>query len=128
MKKRNGSLAVLLAVLVFQAGCAERRDYRDPESLKALIEGKTETYTLVDVRTETEYADGHIPTAQNIPVDVIEANPPQAAKDSLIIVYCRSGRRSQMARDILVRLGYTQVIDFGAVSNYRGELIKGNGK
>ncbi len=77
------------------------------------------------MRTPAEYEAGHIPTAVNVPVDVIGILLPAEAKDALIIVYCRSGNRSATARKILVDLGYTNVVDFGAVSRWEGSLVIG---
>jgi len=98
--------------------------YSVPENLLRLIETQSEPYILVDVRTPEEFASGHIPSAVNIPYDAIGAKPPTADKNALIIVYCRSGRRSSSARDTLVSLGYINVVDFGAVGRYPGTLVK----
>jgi phage shock protein E len=77
---------------------------------------------LVDVRTETEYKAGAIPTAINIPFDVIADNLPTEDRSARIIVYCRSGSRSGIAQDTLESLGFTNVTNFGGVSNWQGEL------
>ncbi len=98
--------------------------YAVPEHLLTLIESGLEPYVLVDVRTPEEFASGHIPSAVNIPYDIIGTRPPTADKDALIIVYCRSGRRSSSARNTLVSIGYTNVVDFGAVDRYPGTLVK----
>jgi rhodanese-related sulfurtransferase len=90
-----------------------------------LIREVTPAHVLVDVRTPAEYETGHIPTAINIPVDVIGTKPPSEQKDALIIVYCRSGNRSATARQILMDLGYTNVVDFGAVTRWEEALIMG---
>ena len=92
--------------------------------LQLIREGKP-AHVLVDVRTPAEYESGHIPTAVNIPVDVIGAKPPVRTKDALIVVYCRSGNRSATARQILMDLGYTNVVDFGAVSRWEEPLVTG---
>jgi rhodanese-related sulfurtransferase len=80
-----------------------------------------DTY-LVDVRTEAEYKAGAIPSALNIPFDVIADNLPTEDRSDRIIVYCRSGNRSGVATDTLESLGFTNVLDFGAVGNWRGKL------
>ena len=90
--------------------------------LEEIINGSLEDYILIDVRTKEEYAGGYIPTAINIPYDVIADNLPTDNKDAKIIVYCRSGRRSSIADNTLTDLGYTNVVDFGGVSNWEGEL------
>jgi len=99
--------------------------YADPDMLLQLIQQKSEPYYLVDVRTEAEYENGHIPTAVNIPVDTIATMPPTPYLSTLIIVYCGSGTRSAKARQALEALGYSRVADFGAVSRWRGSSVTG---
>ena len=97
-------------------------DYRDPAALRRLIEESPDTYLLLDVRTEGEFAAGRIPTAENLPVQVIEQRPPEADPDTLIILYCATGNRSGSARRILSRLGFTRVVDFGGISRWPYEI------
>jgi rhodanese-related sulfurtransferase len=83
---------------------------------------------LVDVRTMEEYKGGHIPGADLFPYDEIDARKAAFAKlagnaDRKIVVYCRSGRRSAIAAETLVRQGYTDVSDFGAIGNWVGKLV-----
>jgi rhodanese-related sulfurtransferase len=92
--------------------------YKEPENLKQLIENGDIPHVLVDVRTEGEYRRGYIPTAENIPVHVIEQNPPEVSKDTLVVLYCRSGSRSSRAQRILEDLGYKQVINFGGIIDW----------
>jgi len=99
-------------------------DYRDPEQLEFLIEEQAEPYILVDVRTKEEYDYGFIPTAINIPYDIIGQNLPTQDKTALIIVYCRSGRRSAIAAETLESLGFDNVTDFGGVNRWKGKLRK----
>jgi rhodanese-related sulfurtransferase len=101
------------------------REYAEPAKLSALIDGKAEAYILVDVREKDEYEAGHIRTAINIPVGSLLKNPPTAQKDALIIVYCRSGKRSARAQGILEGLGYKGVIDFGGIDRWKEELTIG---
>ena len=77
---------------------------------------------LIDVRTAEEYRSGAIPSARNIPFDVIGSNLPTQDRAARIIVYCRSGNRSSQAKATLEALGFTSVNNFGAVSNWQGEL------
>lgn len=104
---------------------AVEKGYDDPGRLLQLIREAKPAHFLVDVRTPAEYETGHIPTAINIPVDVIGTKPPTGQKDVLIIVYCRSGNRSSTARKILMDLGYTNIVDFGAVSRWEQALVVG---
>src|SRR5512145_1423159 len=100
-------------------------EYAQPAKLSALVDGKVGDYILVDVREREEYEAGHIRTAVNMPVGSILDNPPAARKDSLIIVYCKSGKRSARAAGILEGLGYKGVIDFGGIDNWKEELTLG---
>jgi len=102
------------------------KEYVEPAKLAALIDGKAEPYILVDVRTPEEYAAGHIRTAINIPLDIIATSPPTADKDALIILYCKSGRRSAAAMEKLKEQGYRGVIDFGSMANWPGPLETGS--
>jgi len=104
---------------------AAEKGYDDPAGLLQLIREGEPAHFLVDVRTPAEYESGHIPTAVNVPLAVIGAKPPVAEKDALIIVYCRSGNRSATARQILMDLGYTNIVDFGAVSRWEEALVTG---
>jgi rhodanese-related sulfurtransferase len=123
-KKVILALCVLLFgfALVSAGGQAEQQetgnDYTDPEVLQRLIESDDQQYTLVDVRTPSEFASGHIPTAVNIPVNIIGSTGVDAPEDSLVIVYCRSGNRSAVAASQLKELGYTRVVDFGGIHRW----------
>ncbi|HPR52144.1 MAG TPA: rhodanese-like domain-containing protein [Deltaproteobacteria bacterium] len=74
---------------------------------------------IIDVRTEAEYKAGHLKGAVLIPYDQIEKKIPATVQDfgARIYVYCRSGRRSGIAKDVLNKLGYRDVINLGSVSN-----------
>jgi rhodanese-related sulfurtransferase len=114
-----------LALAAASALPAAEKGFDDPARLARLVREGKPAYVLVDVRTPAEYESGHIPTAVNVPVDVIGTRPPTEVKDALIIVYCRSGNRSAAARKTLVDLGYTNVVDFGAVSRWERPLVTG---
>ena len=119
------TVLTLAAVFVAAALPADEKGFDDPARLEQLIRDGKPAYLLVDVRTPAEYESGHIPTALNVPVDVIGTRPPAVDKASLIVVYCRSGNRSATARKILMDLGYTNVVDFGAVSRWERPLVTG---
>jgi len=93
------------------------------EELTALIASKTEKAILIDARAPEEFKPGAIPGAINIPYDTIEKNLPTQDRAAKIVVYCRSGNRSSIAKATLEKLGFTNVINFGAVSKWRGQLI-----
>ena len=74
---------------------------------------------LLDVRTPEEFADGHLPSAMNIPVQELEARIGELErKDRPIVLYCRSGNRSSHAAGILKNAGYAAVHDLGAMSRW----------
>ena len=83
-------------------------------------------YVILDVRRPDEFAAGHIPGAINVPNEVIgNAEIPELPdKSQLILVYCRSGRRSKEASGKLVALGYTNVVEFGGILDWKGEIEK----
>ena len=86
----------------------------------------TEKPIVVDVRSLEEYHEGHIPNAISVPLETIEneAETKLKNKDDLILVYCRSGRRSREAALRLIEKGYTNVIDFGGIQDWNGEVVK----
>ena len=83
-----------------------------------------EGYIILDVRTREEYDQGHIPGAVLIPDTEIKARAEEVLtdKDQLILVYCRSGRRSKLAAQILVELGYTNIKEFGGIIHWPYEV------
>ena len=92
---------------------------------KALMDSES-GYIIIDARTQEEYDEGHIPGAILIPeyeiADRAEKELPD--KDQLILVYCRSGRRSKIAAEELVKLGYTNVKEFGGIIDWEYEIVK----
>ena len=88
------------------------------------IMGTEEGYIILDVRTQEEYDQGHIPGAVLIPNTEIKARAEEALpdKDQLILVYCRSGNRSKQAAEILVELGYTNIREFGGILDWPYEV------
>ena len=83
---------------------------------------------ILDVRTREEYDQGHIPGAILIPDTEIEAKAADLLpdKDQLILVYCRSGRRSKLAAQSLADLGYTNIREFGGILDWPYEVVKDN--
>lgn len=93
------------------------------QEAKQLIDTE-EGCLIVDVRTRAEYDQGHIPGAVLIPDTEIRAQAVRTLpeKDQLILVYCRSGRRSRNAAQILAELGYTNIREFGGILNWPYEV------
>ena len=94
------------------------------EAVKMMKDEKN--YIILDVRRPDEYADGHIPGAINVPNEAIGAEEIAELHDKaqLILVYCRSGRRSKEASEKLVKLGYTNIVEFGGILDWKGEIEK----
>ena len=92
---------------------------------KALMDSES-GYIIIDARTQSEYDEGHIPGAILIPEYEIadRAKKELPDKDQLILVYCRSGRRSKIAAEGLVKLGYTNVKEFGGIIDWEYEIVK----
>lgn len=88
------------------------------------IMGSEEDYVILNVHTQEEYDQGHIPGAVLIPNTEIEARAEEELPDKgqLILVYCRSGNRSKKAAEILVELGYTNIKEFGGIIDWPYEV------
>ena len=123
-------LFLLLAVMLLTA-CAHTKE-NDQEAMYVNItaqEAKTimdteQGYVILDTRTREEYDQGHIPGAIQISHDEIteKAGEVLTDKDQLILVYCRSGRRSKIAAEALVELGYTNIKEFGGIIDWPYEV------
>jgi len=102
----------------------EQRDFNlSPVELAEIVAQDSGEFIIIDVRTPPEYLAGAIPSAINIPYDLLANNLPTEDRAQKIIVYCRSGRRSSIARRTLEEFGFDQVYDFGAIGNWQGELL-----
>lgn len=90
------------------------------------IMNENENYIILDVRTIEEYNDGHIPGAICIPNETIDENVVSKLpdKEQLILIYCRSGNRSKQATKKLKDLGYLNLIEFGGITDWPGEIEK----
>ena len=124
-------LPMLLSALMF-TGCAgtsnnQTNIYRQITMDEAVNMMARETgYIILDVHRHDEFAAGHIPNAINVPNESIGTDeiPELPNKDQLIMVYCRSGRRSKEASEKLVKLGYTNIVEFGGILDWKGEIEK----
>ena len=122
---------ILLAALLCLAGCSaeEKMAYRQisQEEAKEMML-RDDGHVIVDVRRRDEYDSGHIPGAILIPNESIGTEAPEQLpdRDQVILVYCRSGRRSKEAAQKLADLGYTNVYEFGGIIDWTGEITKEN--
>ena len=83
-------------------------------------------YIILDVRRADEFAEGHIPGAINVANEDIEDKEivELPDKNQTIYVYCRSGNRSKQAAEKLVKLGYENIIEFGGIIDWKGDIEK----
>ena len=126
MKKYSVILLCILLIMLFTA-CKDKETNQDSmnykqitmDDAKEVFETKGD-YIIVDVRRADEYASGHIPDAINIPNENIGEDdiPELPDKTQVIYVYCRSGNRSKQAAEKLVRLGYSNIIEFGGILDW----------
>ena len=95
------------------------------EQAKNIMDTETD-YIIIDARTQEEFEEGHIEGAILIPEYEIgeKAEKELSDKDQLILVYCRSGRRSKIASQALADLGYTNVKEFGGIIDWQYEIVK----
>ena len=119
-------ILILLAVMMFTACGQDTENNQEAvymnitaEEAKKIMDSE-EGYIILDTRTQAEYDEGHIPGAIVISHDEIEEKAEQLLpdKEQLLLVYCRSGRRSKLAAEALVKLGYTNIKEFGGIIDW----------
>lgn len=124
--KRQFWAAMLCLCMALLTACSGKAGWEtiSPEEAKSLMEQETE-YVLLDVRTQEEYDAGHIQGAILLPDTEVEEQAETVLGDrqQLILVYCRSGRRSAASAEMLAKLGYTNVKDFGGIINWPYETV-----
>ena len=120
-------LLFLSVVLLTACGQGAQKDQKQEavymnitaQEAKEIMDTRT-GYIILDTREQEEYDEGHIPGAILIPYTQIGEKAPQMLpdKDQLLLVYCRSGRRSKIASETLVELGYTNIMEFGGIIDW----------
>ena len=126
-------ILILLTALLL-GGCAaqpaspsDKATYRQISMEEAVTMMAQESdYIILDVRRSDEFASGHIPGAINVANESIGTAeiPELPEKNKLILVYCRSGNRSKQAAQKLVDLGYTNIVEFGGILDWPGDIEK----
>jgi rhodanese-related sulfurtransferase len=130
MRKMKRLLPFVLSMMLLSSCTAlgdSANSYRQVSMDKAVeMMNKESDYIILDVRRPDEYAEGHIPGAINVPNEEIGTSEISELPDKsqLILVYCRSGRRSKEASEKLVKLGYTNIVEFGGILDWKGEIEK----
>ena len=133
MKKVKGLIIMLLISLsLFGLTACGGENEKTPtyeqitaEQAKTIMDTEKD-YVIIDARTEEEFAEGHIENAILIPEYEIKdrAEKELPDKEQLILVYCRSGRRRKIASEELVKLGYTNVKEFGGIIDWPYDVVK----
>ena len=126
-------LLFLVCAMLFLTACGQNKDnnreaiYMNITAQEAKkIMDTEQDYIILDTRTQEEYDEGHIPGAIVISHEEIKEKAESVLKDKnqLILVYCRSGRRSKLASEDLVELGYTNIKEFGGIIDWPYETEK----
>lgn len=130
-------LIPFLLVVIILSGCAasagnetKNNDYRQITVTEAIsLMNEEEGYIILDVRTQAEYEEKHIPGAICIPNETIGTDdiPELPDKEQLILVYFRSGNRSKQASEKLVKLGYRNIVEFGGIIDWPEDTVSGKG-
>lgn len=131
-------LLILTLLLVSLTGCSENDQGQEGDGTAgaytwithdeaAEMMTQDDGHIIVDVRTQAEYDEGHIPGAICIPNETISDVQPEELPDfeQVILVYCRSGNRSSQAAQKLADIGYKNVYDFGGITTWSGEIVTG---
>ena len=120
-------ISMTLPISLFSCKLGAKKTYEQISGAeaKALMDSESD-YIIIDARTQEEYDEGHIPGAILIPEYEIAERAERELPDKkqLILVYCRSGRRSKIAAEELVKLGYTNVKEFGGIIDWEYDIVK----
>ena len=125
--KRIAILLILVVLLL--SGCSDNN--QDSHAYTQITQEEAmgmmklnDGHIIVDVRRQDEYDEGHIPGAILIPNETISDERPKELPDldQIILIYCRTGRRSKEASQKLADMGYTNIYEFGGISTWSGEI------
>ena len=124
-------LSLIFMVLLLLTACGQDKENKQEavymnitaEQAKEIMDSEG-NYIILDTRTQEEYDESRIPGAILIPHDQVKekAESMLTDKSQLILVYCRSGRRSKLAAEDLVKLGYTNIKEFGGIIDWPYEV------
>lgn len=125
--KRFWVLMLMFPLLIISCGKqSSSGEYKriNAQEAKTIID-KEDDFVILDVRTQAEYDQGYIENAILIPdtslKDQVEEKIPD--KNTKILLYCRSGRRSAQSAKLLIEMGYTDVLDFGGILDWSYDLV-----
>ena len=129
-------ICLLLSAILLLSGCSSVGQVMDgddmfrsytqisQEAAKEMM-AQDDGHIIVDVRRQDEYDAGHIPGAILIPNESIGTEQPEELPnlDQIILIYCRSGNRSKQAAQKLFEMGYTNIYEFGGITDWTGEIV-----
>ena len=123
LQKFFSTLISMFFIIVLFTGCNQSYRTIDADEAQKIFADKKD-YIILDVRTQEEYDKQHIPNAILLPIDEIRKGNLSVLPDKKqkILVYCWTGRRAEDASDMLAKLGYINVINFGGIVDWTGEL------
>lgn len=116
-------VAIFFVVTMF-AGCTPNYETISPEEAQKIINSEKD-YILIDVRTPEEFEKKHIPNAVLLPIEEIRKGSVEKVlpdKKQKILIYCWTGRRAEDSADMLVEMGYSNVINFGGLVEWKGDV------
>lgn len=119
---------LIFAMTVLLSGCGKsgaENNYQQITQEQAKQMMDTQEVIILDVREQEEYDSGHIPNSRLLPVGSVTEAAASALipeKDSIVLVYCRSGNRSKTASKLLADLGYKNVYEFGGINTWPYEV------
>ena len=122
---RKAIITLLLMALILPAAICESAYTQISQEEAAWIMAEETGFIVLDVRTQEEYDEAHIPGAINIANETIGTAEITELpdKDQMLLVYCRTGRRSKEASEKLAKIGYTNVYEFGGIETWTGPIV-----
>jgi len=116
--------ALILAAAFLLGACDKGYEHISQDEAMQIMEEESD-YLIVDVRRPDEFAEGHIEGAINVPNEGIADEMPEELPDTdqLLLVYCRTGRRSKEAAEKLAEIGYTNVYEIGGINTWPGTIV-----
>ena len=127
MNRRMLLILVIALVLTGCGGKEMKNTYQQISQEEAKNMMDTQEVIILDVREQDEFDAGHIPGALLLPVGIISEETAAAVipeRNSVVLVYCRSGNRSKTASGALAELGYTNIYEFGGIHTWPYEVEK----
>ena len=125
-------LIAFVVALMLLCGCSNQSATNETDTYTQITQERAkemmdeESVIILDVREQNEFDSGHIPEAVLLPVGTITDSTASAVipeKDSVVLVYCRSGNRSKTASQALVDLGYSNIYEFGGINTWPYDVV-----